>query len=68
LAEELDVRLGDILSFSDSGSGYPMPMYAEGRGGVATMDMAVEEAAFAPEIAVGEDEITARVTITYEIK
>jgi len=72
LADELDVRLGDIISFNDNDGHYPMPMYAESRGGVATMamDMAVEEEmpAFAPEISVGEDEITARVTITYQIK
>lgn len=70
LAEELDVRLGDILNFSDSGGMYPV-MY-EGRGGSVAMDMAMEESAankaFAPEISVGEDEITARVMITYEIK
>lgn len=72
LASELDVRLGDIMSFYDSGDGgYPMPMYAEtraGMGGDMAFDMAVEEAAFAPNISVGEDTIMARVTITYEIK
>jgi len=70
LANELDVRLGDILSFSDGSDGgfYPRPfesramMSDEGFGG----DMM--EAAFAPEIAVGEDTIIARVTITYELK
>lgn len=71
LAKELDVRLGDIVSFNDGGnSGYPMPMYAETR--AVSMDMAygddVEEKAYAPEISVGEDIITARVTITYKIK
>lgn len=72
LADELGVRLGDIMSFYDNGGDgyYPMPMYAETRamGGDMMMDMAVEEASFAPEISVGEDTIVARVTITYEIK
>lgn len=74
LAKELEVRLGDIISFNDGyGGGYPMPMYAEDR--AVSMDMAyntagdaVEERAVAPEISVGEDTITARVTITYKIK
>jgi uncharacterized protein YggE len=69
IADELDVRLGDILNYSDGGGGgFPMPYATRG-----AMDMmAVDEMAFAepviPDIAVGEDTITARVTITYEIK
>lgn len=71
LAEELGVRLGDIVSFNDGGDGgyYPMPYMA--RGGEMAMDMAVEESVsknIAPEISVGEDTITTRVTITYKIK
>lgn len=72
LADELGVRLGDLISFNDGGNGgYPMPVYAE-RSAVA-MDMAVggdhaEEPTFSPEISVGENEITARVTITYKLK
>lgn len=72
LAKELDVRLGDIISFNDNNGGYPTPMFAETR--AVAMDMAygvggdVEEKSFAPQISVGEDEITARVTITYKIK
>lgn len=70
LAGELDVRLGDIISFNDNANGgYPMPMY-ETKAVAMDMPMGgeVEEMAFAPEISVGEDEISARVTITYEIK
>lgn len=70
LADELDVRLGDVMNFHDGGNGYPMPSMLESR--VLMMDDAyggdMEEKAFAPEIAVGEDTITARVTITYQIK
>ena len=69
LADELDVRLGDILNFYDGGGGgyYPEP-YFEAR--TMALDMAVEESApaFAPEISVGEDTITAIVTITYKLK
>ena len=70
LADELEVRLGDVLNFSDGGGYYPMPMMAESRAVANDMGYggAMEEAAFAPQISVGEDEITARVTITYEIK
>lgn len=69
LAKELDVRLGDLLSFSDSNGGgyYPEPYMAK----TMMADMAVEESfvgGFAPEISVGEDAITASVTLTYEIK
>ncbi len=69
LADELEVRLGDVVSFNDGGGRYPMPMM-ESR--AVMMDAAyggdMEEEAFAPDIAVGEDTITARVTITYQIK
>lgn len=68
IAAELGVRLGDILNYSDSAGGY-QPVPYESR--AMMMDIAVEEVGFAavePDIAVGEDTITARVTITYEIK
>lgn len=71
LADELGVRLGDIVSFNDGNyGGYPMPMMAETRAmdGDMMFDEAVSEKAFAPEIAVGEDTITARVTLVYKIK
>lgn len=71
LAKELGVRLGDVISFYDNANdgGYPTPMYAER---AVSMDMAygeaVEEKSFAPQVSVGEDTITAKVTITYKIK
>lgn len=67
LTEELGVRLGKVVSFSDGSSGgYEPIMYA--RGGVA-MDMAVaEEASIAPQIPSGENRITASVSVTFKIK
>lgn len=62
LAKALGVRLVRIVSYNEGG-GYPVPMvmYAKeassGRGGGVT-----------PEIPVGEEKITANVSITYEIK
>ncbi len=68
LADELDVRLGDIVNFND-GSDTPMPMFANKLMAVdSAMGGAVEEISYAPEISVGEDEIIATVTITYELK
>ncbi len=63
LADDLDVSLGRIVSFSESGD-YPMP-YAYGRGGDAVMNMAAPEKVSVP---VGENKIMSTVTITYEIK
>lgn len=69
LAQELEVRLGDVVSFNDGGGAPPMPyesravmMDTAGLGG------AMEEKAASPDISVGENTITARVTITYQIK
>lgn len=67
IADELGVRLGDILNFTDgSNPGQPMPYQA--RSGMETMAMDATGGEVAPDIAVGKDTITARVTITYEIK
>ncbi len=67
LAKELGVRLGDVLNFYEGGRGghYPEP-YNMMRSDTA--EFAVEEAAFVPDIAVGENKITAQVTVTYKIK
>ncbi len=63
LAKELNVRLGDVVSFSENSGGYPMPMYK-------SMDMAVSSMVqeSAPVLPKGENTITSNVTITYEIK
>jgi uncharacterized protein len=64
LAKSLDVRLGKVVSFNESGS-YPIYPY----GG----DFAIERAAVSapkgiPEIPTGENIIRSSVTIIYEIK
>lgn len=63
LADDLGVRLVRVVSFSENGGGY-YPMYAKG------FDMAVSESAprEIPEIPLGENRISAYVSITYEIR
>ena len=63
LAKDLDVRLVEIVSFSeDGGSGYPMYYAKAGMAGDATMESS------APELPRGENKLTSRVTITYKIR
>jgi uncharacterized protein YggE len=65
LAKQLGVRLGKVVSFSESGGA--VPYFAYGKGGA--MDMAVtNQAAPAPTLPTGENETTVTVTITYEIR
>lgn len=63
LAEDLGVRLDDIVSFNENG-GY-QPYYAKMESQVS-MDSAAGN--YAPELPTGENTITANVTITYSIK
>lgn len=63
LADDLDVRLGKVLAFSESGGGMPpMPFYGR--------DMAVQNSAgsAAPELPTGQNEYTVTVSVTYEIR
>jgi uncharacterized protein len=66
LAQQLGVRLGKILNFSEGYGGYPTPMYygreAMGIGGA---DMAANQAVQLP---VGEQEMNINVSITYELE
>lgn len=64
LADDLDVRLVRIVSFSENGGGY-YPMYAKMESTIAA-DNAV--APVAPTLTPGENRIAASVTITYEIR
>ncbi len=64
LAKQLGVRLGDVMNFSENGSGYPI-MYA--KGGVM-MDSAMASSAPVPELPKGENKVISNVTITYEIR
>lgn len=63
LAKQLHVRLGDVVSFSEGGVGYPM-MYAEKT--MSAGDAMVSPPA--PTLPKGENKITSNVTITYEIR
>jgi uncharacterized protein len=66
LADQLGVRLGKIVNFSESGN-YPGPMYyAKAAMGMGGADMVANQSA-AP-VSPGENKITTNVTITYEIR
>ncbi len=65
LAKQLGVSIVRVVSFSESGSGVPMP-YAYGRGG-ATMNQAADAKAV-PEISTGQNKVTSNVSVTYEIR
>ncbi len=63
LAKDLGVRLGKIVSFSESGGGFPIYSRAfEAKGGFGG------DVAPAPQVEPGEQEIRATVTITYEFR
>jgi uncharacterized protein YggE len=65
LAADLGVRLVRVVSFNESSNGgYPEPRFY----GDMAMSLAVEESAPAPQIPIGENTITANITITYEIQ
>lgn len=62
LEDQLGIRLGRIVNFSEGGSGSPPIIYAkefDGRGGVG---------GGGPSVPTGESEIIITVTITYQIK
>ena len=63
LAKSLGVRLVRIVSFSENGGGYPMPMYAK-----ADLGTAMNMNERTPEIPVGEQKVSSNVTIVYEIR
>ena len=61
LADQLGVRLGKIVNFSESSGGYQYPMMY-GLGGGASEKSAV------PDVPAGENTYNASVSITYEIR
>jgi uncharacterized protein len=68
LADEAGIRLGKVVSISESGNGSnpPMPYYGEayGRGGAVMEDKAVAM----PSVEVGTQEVVQSMTVTFEIK
>lgn len=64
LKDQVGIKLGKIVNFSEGVSGYPVPMYetmAKGMGGGVGGGVV-------PSVPSGENEITVDVTITYQIK
>ena len=65
MAEQNHARLGSVITFNESGGGYPMPIYATaesiGKGG----DMGGPVPA--PTIEPGSQDVTVWVNVTYEI-
>ena len=66
LADELGVSIVRVVSFSESSGGYPTP-YAYGRGGVTNMAMD-SKVEIAPQISVGQNQVSSSVSVTYEIR
>ncbi len=66
LADELGVSIVRVVSFNESGGGYPTP-YAYGRGGVTNMAMD-SKVEIAPQISVGQNQVSSSVSVTYEIR
>ncbi|MDP1707389.1 MAG: SIMPL domain-containing protein, partial [bacterium] len=62
LADQLGVRLGKIVNFSEASGGYPYPMMY-GMGGDTTVSKLET-----PNIPTGENTYNASVSITYEIR
>ena len=64
LADQLGVRLGKVVNFSESSGGYPYPM-AYGMGGAADVR---ETKVVAPNLPTGENTYSVSVSVTYEIR
>lgn len=62
MAEANGLRLGKVVTFSESGGGMPPPYPMFARGGA---DMAVQEA---PSIQPGSEELKVSVSVTYELR
>ncbi len=63
LAKDLEVRLGEVISFSENNA-MPMPYATDAYGG----EMMNMKAAVAPQLPQGENRYTSQVYITYELK
>ena len=62
LEDQIDIKLGRVVNFSENAGGYPMPMYAygmkgEGMGGGG-----------GPDVSLGQNDVVVNITITYQIR
>lgn len=64
LAKELGVSLARIVSFSENGGGYPVPMYYA----KAEMGMGGDIDRATPELPSGTNKVISNVSVTYEIR
>ena len=64
LAKALGVDLGRIVSFSEEGNGYPMPMYNQSSDAMS----ATKAESMNPSVPVGVQNIESTVTVDYEIQ
>ncbi|MBY0294197.1 SIMPL domain-containing protein, partial [Patescibacteria group bacterium] len=65
LAKQLGVSLVRVTAFNESGSGYPRPMMYSA---MDSYGKAGAVAQVAPEISVGQNQVTNDVSVTYEIR
>lgn len=64
LADQLGVRLGKIVNFSESSGGSPYPVAY----GMERATMSMKDSSAPPSVPVGENTYNASVSITYEIR
>lgn len=64
LANDLGVKLVRIMGYSEGGGGYVAPQMFQAR----SLDMAEEAAFDGPALPMGEEQMNAQVTITYEVR
>jgi len=64
IAKDLGVRVVRVISFNED-EAYPMPDYGEGMGGEYNM---AKSASVAPQLPSGENKITSRVYVSFEIR
>lgn len=63
LAKQAGLNLGKLTNVSEGYSGYPTPSY--GIGGGANM---MKETSYAPDIQVGQSEVSVSVSLTYQVQ
>ncbi len=68
LKQQLGLRLGRIVSFSEDTGGYPQPYFLRSEAGGFGGDAMNVKAMPAPAVPAGENEIVVNVNITYQIR